>query len=212
LAGLLAAGDEQGGIALAQEALDAGVSPLAFALEVVEPELTTVGDRFARLEIFLPELMAAATVVKALQQQILAPAIEEESGGTAGAAGRVVIGTVHGDIHDIGKNMVALLLQVGGFEVMDLGTDVAPRQFVEAAQRSQAHIIAMSSLITPSMPYMADTVALLEGLGERDSYRVVVGGAPVTKAFANEIGADGYGSDAVQAVAVCQRLLKGERS
>jgi methylmalonyl-CoA mutase cobalamin-binding domain/chain len=118
-----------------------------------------------------------------------------------------VIGTCQGDVHDIGKNMVALMLQVNGFRVIDLGINVETKKFIEAAKANNADIIGMSSLLTPSMPYMGDLVARLEGLGLRDQYKVIVGGAPVTPAYAEKIGADAYGSDAVNAVKMCKQLL-----
>jgi len=195
LSSALAIGDENAGVSVARRALESGVTPLEFALEVIQPELQGVGERFSRLEIFLPELMAAATVVEAVQSQVLNPAIRAHAGDEVLSRGKVVIGTIQGDIHDIGKNMVALLLQVNGFDVVDLGTDVAPQRFVDAAQQAQADIIAMSSLITPSMPFMGDTISLLAGYDLRDHFKV------------DEIGADGYGEDAVQAVAVCCHLV-----
>ncbi|MFW6068842.1 MAG: cobalamin B12-binding domain-containing protein, partial [Chloroflexota bacterium] len=118
---------------------------------------------------------------------------------------------VQGDIHDIGKNMVALMLQVNGYEVTNLGTNVSPKKFIDTARELNADIIAMSSLLTPSMPYMRDTIELLEGLSMRDGYLVVVGGAPITLKYARNIKADAYGEDAVRAVAICNDLMKKKR-
>jgi trimethylamine corrinoid protein len=206
----ITAGDKAAGVQLAEEALTAEISPLEFFHAVIEPVLKEVGDRFARLEIFLPELMRAGMVVEAMQKQVLEPAIRTES-SASNILGRVVIGTCQGDIHDIGKNMVALMLQVNGFEVTDLGTNVAPRAFIDAAKSKQADIIAMSSLLTTSMPYIRDLVQLLEGFDLRDQFLVVAGGAAVTGDWAGSVGVDGFGEDAVEAVDICRRLIKARK-
>lgn len=198
------------GVEMARAALAAGLSPLDFFKGVVEPVLADVGDRFSRLEIFLPELMRAGMVVKAMQAQVLEPAIKA-GGGQAFSEGAVVIGAAQGDIHDIGKNMVSLMLQVNGFRVVDLGTNVSPKAFIEAARRENADIIAMSSLLTPSMPYIRDTVQLVEGLGLRGRFLLIAGGAAVTREWAASIGLDGFGEDAVEAVEVCRRLMAARR-
>ncbi len=199
-------GDRLLGVQLAQEALAAQMSPLEFFHAVIDPVLEEIGDQFARLEIFLPELMRAGMVVKAMQKEVLEPAIMAGS-GKSNVTGRVIIGACQGDIHDIGKNMVALMLQINGFEVTDLGTNVAPRTFIETARQKQADIIAMSSLLTTSMPYIRDLVQLLEGFGLRDQFLVVAGGAAVTPDWAQSIGIDGFGEDAVEAVNICRNLL-----
>ena len=205
-------GDKDAGIALGRAVLADGISPVDLFLEVIQPVLYTVGDRFARLEIFLPELMKAGMVVKAIHEQVLEPAIRAATGQASTNAGVVVIGTCQGDIHDIGKSMVALMLQVNGFSVSDLGTNVAPRQFIDAAQQLDADIICLSSLLTPSMPYMRDVLNLLNGYGLRDRFLVVVGGAPITEKYANSIGADAYGLDAVRAVETCKQLMARKRA
>lgn len=199
--------DMQGSVEMAQKALVDGVTPPELFKEVVEPVLKEVGDAFARLDIFLPDLMRAGAVVKAMQTQVLEPAIQAASGESS-SAGTVLIGTCQGDIHDIGKNMVSLMLQVNGFKVVDLGTNVSPQSFLEGARREGADIIAMSSLLTPTMPYIKDLVNRLVALGERDRYVVIAGGAPVTSEWAQAAGLDGFGEDAVEAVAVCQNLMK----
>lgn len=199
--------DAPAGTALAQMALAAGISPLDFFKGVIEPVLADIGDRFARLEIFLPELMRAGMVIKAMQGEVLEPAILR-TGAASSSLGTVVIGTCQGDIHDIGKNMVALMLQVNGFKVVDLGTNVAPRAFIDAAKREAADIIAMSSLLTPSMPYIRDVAELLAGFGLRRQFLLVAGGAPITQAWADSVGVDGFGEDAVEAVEVCRQLMR----
>jgi methylmalonyl-CoA mutase cobalamin-binding domain/chain len=205
---ILQKGDVKAGQEVARQALEVGISPTTFFLEVIQPLMTEVGRRFERLEIFLPELMKAAKVVKGVQNEVLEPALIAGSDERAPRA-TVIIGACKGDIHDIGKNMVALMLNVNGFEVVDLGIDVSTQSFIDAARKHNAKIIGMSSLLTTSMPYMADLIKRLEGLGLRDQYKVIVGGAPVTTAYAERIGADAYGADAVQAVKLCDQLVRG---
>jgi methylmalonyl-CoA mutase cobalamin-binding domain/chain len=206
------AGAAAAGTALARQALEAGATPVEFFLEVIQPVLYAIGEAFARLEIFLTELMKAGLVVKAMHEQVLEPVLLATSGTAAAKAGVVVVGTCQGDIHDIGKNMVALMLQVNGFDVVNLGTNVSPRQIIEAARQKRADIIALSSLLTPSMPYMRDVIELLKGWGLREQFRVVVGGAPITEKYARHIGADGFGADAVRAVNVCRELMALKRA
>jgi methanogenic corrinoid protein MtbC1 len=200
--------DEPAGVALAQAALAEGVAPVVLFQEVIQPVLQEIGDAFARLDVFLPDLMRAGLVVKAMQQDVLEPAIRE-SGGAGASPGVVVIGTAQGDIHDIGKNMVALMLQVNGFKVVDLGTNVSPQTFIDAARRERADIIAMSALLTPTLPYIKDVVKRLESFGERSRYVIVAGGAPITREWTQAAGLDGFAEDAVEAVALCQGLLRG---
>lgn len=206
----ITAGDTALGVALAREALAEQLSPLDFFQAVIEPVLQDIGDRFARLEIFLPELMKAGMVVKAMQKEVLEPAIRAE-GSDRAMLGKVIIGTCQGDIHDIGKNMVALLLQVNGFDVVDLGTNVSPRAFIDAAQREQADIIALSSLLTPSLPYIRDVVQFLAGYGLGGRYAVVAGGAATTRDWAASIGLNGYGEDAVEAVELCRKIMAARK-
>lgn len=205
----LASGNEEQGIKMARRALEKGMSPSELFLEVVQPQLYQIGERFERLEVFLPTLMKAANVVLAMQEEVLEPAILEE-GEDRTEIGTVVLGTAQGDIHDIGKNMVGLMLQVNGFKVIDLGTDTKVNDFIQAAKENAADIIGASSLLTPSMPYMEDLVARIHDLGLDDQYKVVVGGAPVTESYAADIGADAYGSDAVHAVKMCRQLVGKE--
>ncbi|HEY3343870.1 MAG TPA: cobalamin-dependent protein [Anaerolineaceae bacterium] len=207
IGGAIKAGDRVNGVDLSRAALGDGITPLELLEVVIKPVMKDLGDEFARLDIFLPELMNAGAVVKLIQSQVLEPAIRT-SGTQMENRGVVVIGTCQGDIHDIGKSMVALMLQVNGFKVIDLGTNVTPKAFLETARREQADIIAMSSLLTPSLPYMKDVIKRLVGLGERDQYLVIAGGASVSHEFAKVAGLDGYGEDAVTAVALCLDLMK----
>jgi methanogenic corrinoid protein MtbC1 len=199
--------DYDSGVALARAALADGLSAVEIFELIIQPVLKDIGDAFARLEVFLPELMRAGAVVKAMQQQVLEPAVRSQ-GGQSGAVGKVVIGTCQGDIHDIGKNMVGLMLQVNSFNVVDLGTNVSPQAFLDGARREQADFIAMSALLTPSLPYIKDLVSRLEALGERKRFLVIAGGAPITRQWAESAGLDGFGEDAVEAVAVCQALMR----
>ena len=198
--------DEQAGVALAEAALADGITPVELFRDVIQPVLQDIGDAFARLDVFLPDLMRAGLVVKAMQLEVLEPAIRN-SGSENASAGTVVIGTAQGDIHDIGKNMVALMLQVNGFKVVDLGTNVSPQTFIDAARRERADIIAMSSLLTPTLPYIKDLVKRLESLEERKRYLVIAGGAPITREWTQTAGLDGFGEDAMEAVALCQGLM-----
>jgi methanogenic corrinoid protein MtbC1 len=202
--------DEDAAVSLAQGALAQGVTPLEFFRNVVEPVLTSIGDAFSRLEVFLPDLMRAGVIVKAVQGKALEPAIRA-SGGPSSSEGRVVIGTAQGDIHDIGKNMVALMLQVNGFTVTDLGTNVSTAAVIDAARRENADIIAMSSLLTTSLPFVKDVLARLDAAGERARFMVIAGGAPVTLDWSQAAGLDGFAEDAVEAVALCRGLMARRR-
>ena len=198
-------GDDETGVEITKAAIEAGTDPLDIVQKCLVPILDDIGEQFARLELFLPDLVMAADVAKAVKDEI-----REHLLNTAGGsenAGKVVIGTVQGDVHDIGKNIVATLLEVNGFEVFDLGNDVKPFDFIETAKKEKADIIAMSSLLTTSMPYMVDTLKNLNGLGVRDQFKVIVGGGPVSADWAKEIGADGYSNDANEAVELCKKLM-----
>jgi methylmalonyl-CoA mutase cobalamin-binding domain/chain len=195
------------GIPVTQQALDEGITPVEFFQEVISPVVEEVGDQFAKLEIFLPELMVAGMVIKQIQEKVLEPAIKATHTGS-GSMGKVVIGTCQGDLHDIGKDMVALMLQVNGFEVVDLGTDNAPQKFIEAAKSEKADIIAMSALLTPSVPYISDVSKLLAGFGIREQFKIIVGGAAVTQQWVDRNDVDGYGRDAVEAVEICRSIMK----
>jgi corrinoid protein of di/trimethylamine methyltransferase len=183
---------------LARSAL-AGGTP---ALEAVEkgflPGIRKVGELWESGEYFLPELIASAEAMKAAMS-VLRPALEK-GGGAAPSAGKIVIGTVEGDIHDIGKNLVAAMLSAHGFEVVDLGADVKLASFIEAAEARKADIICLSALLTTTMIGQRRLVDLLVEHGLRDKFQVLIGGAPTTRAWAKEIGADGYAENANAAV------------
>jgi corrinoid protein of di/trimethylamine methyltransferase len=205
LAHAIVEGDSEAASHLVREALDAGAEPEEVFETCVTPTLADVGDRFGRLEIFLPELLLSADAAKAIID-VLVPVMKERSRGSL-SAGKVVIGTVAGDIHDIGKNMVATMLEVNGFEVINLGTDVSPNDLLATARTREADVIAMSSLLTTSLPYIKDVLAVLAETGDNALFKVMVGGGPVTDDWAESVGADGYGRDAAEAVEVARKLM-----
>jgi trimethylamine corrinoid protein len=209
-AGLLLADDPDAAAAWAQDVIDKGMAPLSFFREVFTPAMQDVGDQFGRLDIFLPELMIAAMSAKIVDERVLRPRIAQT--GSAGLGrGTVLIGSVLGDLHDIGKNMVALMLQVNGFDVVDLGVNVPPKTFIDRARESGVVIVGLSSLMTTSMPYMKEVIEMRDHLGLKGKFFVVVGGAPITPRYSQEIGADGFGRDALEGVAQCIALVGGRR-
>jgi 5-methyltetrahydrofolate--homocysteine methyltransferase len=196
-------GDARNATAVTQEALDAGADPLMLVTDFMVPAMDEVGKRFEAEDYFVPELLLSARAMKgalALLRPLLA------ASGTQ-PTGRVVIGTVKGDLHDIGKNLVASLLEGAGFEVHDLGSDVSPEKFIEAARSKNADIVALSALLTVTMPSMKTTIDALRRAGVRDCLKVMVGGAPVTRAYAEQIGADGFSDNASAAVALARSLM-----
>jgi len=183
-------------------ALAANVDPSELLGKYMIPAMDEVGKRFECNEYFVPELLIAARAMKTALQ-LLTPKLAASG---AKAKGRVVIGTVQGDLHDIGKNLVASMLEGGGFEVVDLGVDVPPQKFIEAAKEKEGTIIAMSALLTTTMTQMKAVIKSLVDGGLRDKVRVMIGGAPITQQYADEIGADGYGDNASSAVALARKL------
>jgi 5-methyltetrahydrofolate--homocysteine methyltransferase len=188
---------------LVREALDGGADPQAILGGALIPAMKAVGEKFRTGEFFVPEMLIAAKAMKAALE-ILRPRLAP---GTLGAAGKIVIGTVRGDLHDIGKNLVKIMLEGAGFEVVDLGVDVAPEAFVEAVRTHQPRIVAMSALLTTTMLAMPDTLKALRDAGLRDTVKVIIGGAAVTDDFAREIGADGFGADAHTGAELARRLV-----
>jgi 5-methyltetrahydrofolate--homocysteine methyltransferase len=165
--------------------------------------MDVVGDRMEKEEMFIPEVLMAAKAMSAAVE-ILKPLLAE---GEVGARGRVVIGTVKGDLHDIGKNLVAMMFESAGLEVYNLGVDVAPDKFVNEVKAKNANILALSALLTTTMPMMKKTVAAVANAGIREKVKILIGGAPVTPSFAAEIGADGYAPDAGSATRLAKSLL-----
>lgn len=195
-------GDAKKAEAVTKAALEAKVDPSELLQKQMIPAMDEVGKRFECNEYFVPELLIAARAMKTALQ-LLSPLLVES--GVA-SAGRVVIGTVQGDLHDIGKNLVASMLEGGGFEVVDLGVDVSAEKFVEAAQEKEGTIVALSALLTTTMTMMKTVVDGLEAAGIRDKAKVMIGGAPITQQYADEIGADGYSDNASAAVALARSL------
>ena len=186
-----------------QAALETGAVPGDILQDVMVPAMDEVGRRYDCGDYFLPEMLISARAMKAALA-ILRPLLVATD---VKPAGTVVAGTVKGDLHDIGKNLVCMMLEGAGFEVRDLGVDVAPEKFVDAAKGGGVNLIALSALLTTTLPNMKVTIELLKAAGLRDKVGVMVGGAPVNDKLAAEIGADGYAEDAAGAVALARRLV-----
>ncbi|MCP4782977.1 MAG: cobalamin-binding protein [Fuerstiella sp.] len=195
-------GDATGAVSVTEEALAAGVDPQDLVTGQMIVAMDEVGRRFEEGEYFVPELLIAARAMKGALD-LLRPLLAERG---IEPAGRVVIGTVKGDLHDIGKGLVASMLEGGGFEVIDLGVDVPPEAFVTHAKESNAGIIAVSALLTTTMTGMKAVVDAVRDAGLQDQCKVMVGGAPVTQQYADSIGAAGYGNSANAAVAIAREL------
>ncbi len=189
---------------LTRQALAEGVAPAEIIHKYLIPAMGEVGSRFERGEFYVPELLIAARAMQGALE-ILKPLL---SATELKSSGLVIIGTVKGDLHDIGKNLVGMMLQGAGFEIVDLGCDVSPEKFVEAQRQHKAQLIGMSALLTTTMPGMKSVIAALAAAGLRDGVKVIVGGAPITERYAREIGADGYATDASSAVRKAKELLK----
>ncbi len=196
-------GKNKDAAALTQELIDAGYGPKEILDEGLVPGMNVVGEKFKNNEYYVPEVLIAARAMKAamelLRPLLVASKVEPK--------GKVAIGTVRGDLHDIGKNLVAMMLEGAGFDIVDLEVDVAPEQFVQAVTEEGVNIVAMSALLTTTMPSMKDTINALEEAGVRDKVKVMIGGAPVTQQYADEIGADGYSADAASAVDLANELV-----
>jgi 5-methyltetrahydrofolate--homocysteine methyltransferase len=196
-------GEIKGVKEITQKALDEGIPPGEILDDGLIKGMSVVGERFKNGEFFIPEVLLAAKVMHA-GMEILRP--ELVSSGVK-PIGKVIVGTVKGDLHDIGKNLVAMMLEGAGFEIIDLGIDVPPGKFVEAAKEDEAGIVAMSALLTTTMTGMKTTLDALEEAGVRDEVKTMIGGAPVTQDYADEIGADGYARDAASAVDRAKELM-----
>ncbi len=204
LAECIIRGKKAEAVALTQQAVSEGIDPQVIISEGLIAGMSVVGDRFKKNEFYVPEVLIAARAMKeavALLNPLLAASGVKP-------IGTVVIGTVKGDLHDIGKNLVTMMLQGNGFEVVDIGVDVAPEKFVETAKEHNADIIALSALLTTTMPGMKQVVDALIATGQREAIKVMIGGAPVTQKFSDEIGADGYAADAASAVDLAKILVR----
>ena len=196
-------GDQGVALAMTQALIAGGATPREILDAALLPGMEVVGQRMREGECFIPEVLLSARVMQACLD-LLRPLMAEGEGSGLGA---VVIGTVEGDLHDIGKNLVGMLLQGAGFTVVNLGTGVTAQAFVAAVREHAPAIVGMSALLTTTLPRMAETIAALKDEGLRDSVKVMVGGAPVTAAWAEEIGADGYGANAGMAVERAKELV-----
>jgi 5-methyltetrahydrofolate--homocysteine methyltransferase len=195
-------GNAKAAFAATRARLDEGAAALDLVQQDMVPAMDAVGRKFECEEYFVPELLLSARAMKK-SLELIRPLL---AAGGSEPAGRVAIGTVKGDLHDIGKNIVAAMLEGAGFEVVDLGADVAPEAFVDAIRTRGVQLVALSALITVTMPSMKMTIDALAAAGVRDKVKVMVGGAPVTQRYADEIGADGYTDNAASAVALARRL------
>jgi 5-methyltetrahydrofolate--homocysteine methyltransferase len=186
-----------------QAALDAGLEPGNILSDGMIAAMKEVGRLFEEGEFFVPEMLVSARAMQSglaiLKPHLLSSEVK--------SVGKVAIGTVKGDLHDIGKNLVGLMLEGSGFEILDLGVDVAPEKFVEAVATGGADIVAISALLTTTMPNMKVTIEAIQNAGLRDKVKIIVGGAPVTQSYADQIGADGFTSDASRAVSLAGSLL-----
>jgi corrinoid protein of di/trimethylamine methyltransferase len=196
-------GDATAARSVTVQALAQGIDALELVNKSMVPAMAEAGRRFECSEYFVPELLIAARAMKT-SLELLRPLLTARGDG---GVGRVAIGTVKGDMHDIGKNLVAALLEGGGFEVIDLGVNVPPEKFIEAIKEKKAQIVAISALLTTTMPAIKTTIDALAQAGVRKQVRVLVGGAPLTQRYADEIGADGYSDNAAGAVTLARRVL-----
>jgi len=203
IASALIAGKRDDVAAKVKEAMGEGVDPAQILNEGLIAGMSVVGEKFKNNEFYVPEVLIAARAMKA-GMELLEPALKEA--GVEPEA-KVVLGTVKGDLHDIGKNLVGMMLQGGGFEVIDLGTDVSPEKFISAANENGAKIVAMSALLTTTMPQMSQVIKAMEEAGVKGKIKTMIGGAPVTQNYADEIGADGYAPDAASAVEKAKELV-----
>jgi 5-methyltetrahydrofolate--homocysteine methyltransferase len=196
-------GNAKAAAAETETALDAGTSAADILHKACIPAMTEVGRLFEAGEKFVPEMLIAARAMQAALK-ILKPQLVETE---VKAVGKVVIGTVAGDLHDIGKNLVAMMLEGAGFEIIDLGTDVKPAEFVRAVQEHEPDLVGMSALLTTTMTSISKTIEALTEAGVRDQVKVIVGGAPITQDFASKVGADGFAPDAGSASRMAKTLL-----
>jgi 5-methyltetrahydrofolate--homocysteine methyltransferase len=188
-----------------QISLDAGLDPNQILNEGMISAMREVGLRFEAGDFFVPEMLISARAMQG-GMALLKPYLQQKG---VQSSGKVVIGTVKGDLHDIGKNLVALMLEGAGFEIKDLGTDVAAEDFIAAIKSEKPDILALSALLTTTMPSMKQTIEAVKEAGLRDQVKVIIGGAPVTEDYSRQIGADGFSPDASRAVGLAESLLKG---
>ncbi len=203
LAQAIIEGQRDKAVALTQEALAEGCEAKGVLDNGLVPGMSVVGEKFKANEFYIPEVLLAARTMKSAME-ILRPLLASSH---VEPRARAVAGTVRGDLHDIGKNLVVMMLEGAGFAVTDLGVDCSPEKFVEAAQQSNANVVCLSALLTTTMPAMKDTIEAFKNAGLRDAVKIMVGGAPITQQYADSIGADGYAPDAASAVDKAKELL-----
>lgn len=203
LAEAILEGRRNDAVELTQKLVDAGVTPKQILDEGLIAGMSVAGEKFKNGEYFVPEILVAARAMKA-SMEILRPLLVATD---VQPIGTMVIGTVRGDLHDIGKNLVAMMMEGAGFKVVDLGVDVTAEKFIEAAKEHNAQIVGMSALLTTTMTYIPEVIKAFDAEGLRPKVKLIVGGAPVTQEWANQIGADAYAPDAATAVDKCKELL-----
>ena len=196
-------GNADAAVVATQNALGADVPPADLISNGISPAMTEVGKRFEEGEFFVPELLMAARATKEIFQ-ILRPLLAQSGSKSSGT---VILGTVRGDQHDIGKNLVGAMLEGGGFEITDLGVDVPTEKFIAAIQEKKAQILGLSALLTSTLPAMKKVIEAVDAAGLRESVKIMVGGAPVTQDYADQIGADGYGENAFSSLNLARRLV-----
>ena len=201
LADAIIKGDQNTAVKITKEAIQEGLSPKKILNDGLIAGMDVVGARFKKNEVYIPEVLIAARAMK-MAMEILAPELVRTG---VKPIGKFMIGTVQGDLHDIGKNLVAMMLKGAGFEVIDIGVDTAPEKFVERAKASGAQVIGLSSLLTTTMPAMEKTLKAMKAAGVKA--KIIIGGAPVTQAYADKIGADGYAADAASAVDIVKKFV-----
>jgi len=202
LADAIIKGDQNTAVKITKDALGQGMAPAKVLNEGLIAGMDVIGARFKKNEVYIPEVLIAARAMKA-SMQLLEPELVKAG---VKPVGKFLIGTVQGDLHDIGKNLVAMMLKGAGFNVVDIGVDISPEKFVQQAKSSGSNLIGMSALLTTTMPAMEKTIQTLKAAGIKA--KIMVGGAPVTQAYADKIGASGYAADAASAVDVAKKLLK----
>lgn len=197
-------GDQESAQKVTKSLIDEGKEPLEIVNQGLIGGMSVVGTRFKDDDMFVPEVLMSAKVMEACME-LLKPLIADEGG--IPSAGKVLLGTVFNDLHDIGKNLVGTMLESAGFTVIDMGVDISPEKFASAIKEEGPDILAMSALLTTTMMHMQDTIDLLKEEGLRDDVKVIIGGAPISQQFADEIGADGFAPDAASAVDLCKELI-----
>ena len=201
LADAVIKGDQNTAVKITKEAIQEGLVPKKILSDGLIAGMDVIGDRFKKNEVYIPEVLIAARAMK-MAMEILAPELVRTG---VKPIGKFMIGTVQGDLHDIGKNLVGMMLKGAGFEVIDIGVDITPEKFVEQAKASGAQVIGLSALLTTTMPSMEKTIKAMKEAGVKT--KIIIGGAPVTQAYADKIGADGYAADAASAVDIVKKFV-----